>query len=68
MTAMPAFHTILGTFSRRAVVLPLAFALLLAGTLLQTEAKADDAKAREIMQRLHDQSEWKFFPSRERRL
>ncbi len=57
MTAMPAFHTILGTFAQRVVVLSLAFALLLAGTLLQTEAKADDAKAREIMQRFHDQSE-----------
>ncbi len=57
MTAMTAFHKILGTFTRRAVVLPLAFALLLAGALRQTEAKADDPKAREIMQRFHDQSE-----------
>ena len=57
MTAMPACHTILGTISRQAVVLPLAFALLLAGALRQTEANADDPKAREIMQRFHDPSE-----------
>ncbi len=57
MTARTPVHTILGTFALQAVVLPLAFALLLAGTLWQTEAKADDPKAREIMQRLHDQSE-----------
>ena len=56
MSAMTAFHTILGTFARRAVVLPAAFELLLAGTLLQTEANADDPKAREIMQKFNDQS------------
>jgi len=57
MTAMPAFHTNLGTFAWRAVVLLLAFALLLAGALRQTEAKADDPRAQEIMQRFHDESE-----------
>ncbi len=57
MTAMTAFHKILGTFARRSVVLPLAFALLLAGTLLQTEAKADDPKAREIMQKVNDRDD-----------
>ena len=56
MTAITAFHTTLGTVTRQAVVLPLAFALLLAGTLLQTAAGADDPKAREIMQWFHDQS------------
>ncbi len=50
MTAMTAFHKILGTFARRAVVLPVVFVLLLVGALRQTEAKADDPTAREIMQ------------------
>ncbi len=57
MTAMTAFHKILGTYARRAVVLPLAFALLLAGALWQTEAKADDPKAREIMQKVNDRDD-----------
>ena len=57
MTAITAFHSILGTFIRQAVVLPLAFALLLAGALLQTEAKADDPKAREIMQKVNDRDD-----------